>query len=295
MLNWLVRYAVVAADLDLPAGDGAFSVLDVGCGPVGLSCVFPQTRFAGQDLEFPGRVPDTMFAIRTAPGPFPWADGAFDTVISLDALEHVPGDQRASFIAECSRVAARRVFLSCPTSEGTSNDEFFERMYRDAGVEAPAWLDEHAEFGLPAPQEIEAACDMVGGFTRHSWPQVNGLLSSLTAVGDLHPYFSARAVTEYRDHRDRWIKMLGATRFNEGVRRGVRLTREAPLAALVDPARFEGSAFAALRCPACGAGALQHSTVPRCGECGLELERDDHGALDLRPTEVPKRRWWRRR
>lgn len=296
MLNWLVRYAVLAADLEPPAdGRLATSVLDVGCGSVGLSCVCPDARFAGQDLHFPNRVAETMFAIRTDPGPFPWVDGAFDTVVSLDALEHVPHDQRGTFVAECARVAARRVFLCCPTSEAQAVDEFFAEMYRHADTAPPAWLDEHVELGLPAPEEIEAACDAVETFTRAPWPQVNGLLTGLAAVGDLHPFFATQAADEYRDQRERWIAVLQAARFNEGVRRGVLLTRDSPIAPVVDPARFDESAARALRCPACGEpGLVRTRERLRCAACRLEITPDEQGALDLRPAEASRRRWWRR-
>ena len=165
-----------------------------------------------------------------------------------------------------------------------------------AGTPPPAWLDEHAELGLPEPEEIEAACDAAEGFTRAAWAQVNGLLTGLTAVGDLHPLFSAAAADEYRDQRERWIELLQAARFNEGVRRGFLLTRDAPLEPLVDPARFNESAASALRCPACGGTGLERMGEGlRCPACRLEIGRDQQGALDLRPVEAPARRWWRRR
>src|SRR5262249_11515207 len=121
VLNWLVRYAPVAADVEIARA----SVLDVGSGPVGVSLVFPGARFAGPDVEFPTPVPREMFAVRTDPARFPWADGAFDTVVCLDVLEHVAAAQRSWFVGECARVTARRVLLACPTDTAVNADEFF--------------------------------------------------------------------------------------------------------------------------------------------------------------------------
>ena len=226
MLNWLTRYAILADDL----GPGQPSVLDVGCGPVGLFSVFPELPFAGQDIEFPARVPDTMFAVRTAPGPFPWVDGAFDTIVCLDTLEHMPAPVRGDFVAECARVAARRVFISCPVAEAAERDAMFRQMYVAAGLSAPDWLDEHAEHGLPTAEEVAAACTHAAGFTVEPWAQVNGILSTLAAVADVHPELAADALVEYRDHRAQWLHTMRESRFGASVRAGFLLTRDVPVA-----------------------------------------------------------------
>src|SRR5689334_6658552 len=101
MLNWLTRYAFVSAELELaPDGTLRESVLDVGCGPHGLSTAAPETKFAGVDVTFPTEVAPGMVAFRNEPGPLPFADGAFDTVVCLDVLEHVPPAERAGFVHE---------------------------------------------------------------------------------------------------------------------------------------------------------------------------------------------------
>ncbi len=84
MLNWLLRYVPVVADVDPAVG-----VLEVGCGRLGLGSVYNGARFAGQDLDFDGPVSAAVFAVRTAPERFPWADGAFDTVVCVDLLERL--------------------------------------------------------------------------------------------------------------------------------------------------------------------------------------------------------------
>ncbi|RKQ92893.1 hypothetical protein C8N24_2749 [Solirubrobacter pauli] len=284
MLNWLTRYAVLVDDL----GPGRPSVLDVGCGPVGLYSVLPDLPFAGQDIAFPGRVADTMFAVRTAPGPFPWKDGAFDTIACLDTLEHMPADVRGPFVAELARVAARRVFVSCPLAEAGDLDTMFRQMYEAAGLDAPDWLDEHAEHGLPTGAEVAEACAHATGFRVEPWAQVNGVLSTLAVVADVHPELAAKGATEYRDHHDQWLRMMRESRFGDSYRVGFVLTREAPLTPTVTVDDFASTVVRALRCPACSETRLERTeTGLRCSACTLELVPDETGAYDLRPTSSP--------
>src|SRR5207244_8209583 len=44
----------------------------------------------------------------------PFADGAFDLVLALDVLEHVPAARRSAFLLEIRRVARRALVLSAP-------------------------------------------------------------------------------------------------------------------------------------------------------------------------------------
>ena len=282
MLNWLVRYAPVAADVEITRS----SVLDVGSGPIGLSCVFPDSRFAGQDVAFPSPVAREMFAVRTDPGRFPWVDGAFDTVVCLDVLEHVAADQRSSLVAECARVASRRVLLACPTDTAVNADEFFLQLYRSRGEEPPSWLTEHMELGLPTVAELEAAC-AVPGFRHRRWSQVNGLLASLVVVGDLHPFFASGAATEYSKRQPDWIAALQACRFGDGVRQGMELERIEAREPIVDPLRFDETIGRALECAACrGSLCPDRSEMLSCSSCGRTATHDETGALDLRPDAL---------
>jgi len=289
VLNWLVRYAPVAADVEIATS----SVLDVGSGSVGLSCVFPQAKFAGQDVAFSEPVPSQMFAVRTDPGRFPWVDSAFDTVVCLDVLEHVPGAERSRFVQECARVAARRILLSCPTDTGVDADDFLLQMYLSSGEEPPSWLDEHVEFGLPTIAELEAACE-VPGFHHNRWPQVNGLLAGLIVVGDFHPFYRADAATEYRSRQVDWIAALQACRFGDGIRQGIEMERIDAAEPTVDPLRFDQTIAAALECAVCrGRLGLVESTTLSCSSCGRTATLDQAGAYDLRADGLtsPRKRW----
>src|SRR5947209_19338406 len=104
-----------------------------------------------------------MVAIRYDPGHLPFEDGAFDTVISLDVLEHVPPTARAGFVAELVRVSARRVFLACPSDEGAWAEDVLKQVYAARGIPFPGWLDEHDEHGLPTAHEIAGYVASVPG------------------------------------------------------------------------------------------------------------------------------------
>jgi SAM-dependent methyltransferase len=247
MLSSLLRYAPVAADLDPAVG-----VLDVGCGQLGLGSVFGDARFAGQDTAFTGPVTSAMFAVRTAPGRFPWADAAFDTVVCLDTLAKVEAPERDAFVAECARVTARRLLIACTTDNGLS------------------------------AAELEARCTGVEGFARTIWPQVNGLLTALIEHGDADPAFAESAALEFASHRAGWAELIKAARFGDGPRRGYELTRDEPREPLVDPARFDASTAAALECVKCGTRLrLEPAVGLRCVGCGCIPARDATGTWDL--------------
>jgi SAM-dependent methyltransferase len=247
MLNWLARYAPAVAALEEAGPLG--SVLDVGCGRHGLACVRPDQPFVGLEINFTGDPAPTMVAYEAEPGPLPFADASFDTVICLDALEHVPPDDRASFVAELARVTAGRLLLACPTDAAQPLDDLMRRHYAERGAPEPSWLGEHAECGLPAAAEIEALVGALDGFAARRVPMANGLLSTLTVVADMYPDFAAGAAAEIRERAAEWTELLASARFGPSFRDGWLIERTEALTAKVDAADLERSAAAALQAP----------------------------------------------
>ncbi len=286
MLNWLTRYAFVAAELSFDqAGGLRESVLDVGCGPHGLSIVAPSAGFAGVDVLFPDVIAPSMVGFRSEPGPLPFADGAFETVVCLDVLEHVPRIDRASFVAELTRVAARRVLIACPSSEGRWIDDLVRGMYAQRGLAAPVWLDEHDEHGEPTPDEIAEFCSAPSGFQARELQMTNGLLSTLAVVADMLPELADRAAAEFRDEREGWLELFGTARFGDCFRKGYAIERVEAREALVESGDLPGSAVAAACCPGCGRFELRlQANEIRCGGCARAITRDTSGAVDLTRT-----------
>jgi SAM-dependent methyltransferase len=92
-------------------GAGA-SVLDVGCGSIGLRALEPSLDITGVDLverpEYPG-----AFVRADASECLPFAEGQFDLVYCSSVIEHVLPSRRVAFAAEVRRVG-RGWFVQSP-------------------------------------------------------------------------------------------------------------------------------------------------------------------------------------
>lgn len=283
MLNWLTRYASVMAELDLDSeGYLRESVLDVGCGPHGLACAAPNARFVGTDVLFAGEVAAGMTAFRTDPGPLPFADASFDTVVCLDTLEHIPSQDRAGFVQELARVAARRVIVACP-SEGSAHLQDILRLeYSVRGMPLPGWLNEHDEHGLPSAAQIRDVCSSVPGFSATEMQMANGLLSMLTVLADMLPEFAERAAAEFRDNGSRWLELFTVARFGDSNRRGYVIERDMRKRPRIGHAELEQAVWGALLCSTCGAnGLLVRADGAQCPRCARRFTHDESRAFDL--------------
>jgi hypothetical protein len=279
MLNWLARYAPLRDHLLDERGRPRASVLDVGCGPHGLACAFDDVPFVGTDVLYAHRVAPTMVAVRSRPGPLPFADGAFGTVLCLDVLEHVPAEQRPGFVLELGRVAAERLILGCPTSEAQPFDDFLRGQL---GEPMPLWLAEHYECGLPTPEEVRDRVRALDAFAVSELPTANGLLAVMLAVADSLPALAGAAADEMARHRDAWIDLLAGATFGSSPRKVWLAERTAPPVPLIAPDCRRDDVAAALRCPEC---ASAHRDL-RCTGCGRTVTLDHTGAWDLATPHV---------
>ena len=87
----------------------------------------------------------------------PFPNQHFDIVISCDTLEHVPADQRTTFLAELRRVARHAVIVAAPhnlsgvrQAEHVLNDQLLLLKQHNQ------MLTEHFVNGLPDPAHIDA-------------------------------------------------------------------------------------------------------------------------------------------
>jgi SAM-dependent methyltransferase len=90
--------------LALVAPTPEMSILDVGCGALGLRGLAPELAITGVDLVarpgYPGPFVQADASVR-----LPFADGEFDLAYANSVIEHVAPARRPAFAAELRRVA----------------------------------------------------------------------------------------------------------------------------------------------------------------------------------------------
>jgi ubiquinone/menaquinone biosynthesis C-methylase UbiE len=91
----------------------------------------------------------------------PFRDKAFDIVISVDTVEHIPKPIRHNFYKELKRVAREKIILSCPLQsndgmfQGKNYDIIFQTLYEKIyGVKEPNTA-QHIAAGHPTLEEIK--------------------------------------------------------------------------------------------------------------------------------------------
>jgi SAM-dependent methyltransferase len=163
--NFWVRYAIVCRKLAEVCPEGRTRVLEVGCGPVGVSSFLSrepkQIWMVDRSLaNVSGRQSDRIFRVCCDACQMPFADGAFPVVVSLDTLEHIPRKLRPAFLKEMRRVAEKAVILTCPVD--SADGEFQARRcdsdlvegLRQRGLPSARWPEEHLEQGHPTINEL---------------------------------------------------------------------------------------------------------------------------------------------
>ncbi|WP_457095351.1 methyltransferase domain-containing protein [Lysobacter sp. P5_B9] len=149
------RYATGAAIVQ-SLEPGAGTVLEVGANRQRLLGAFlPNARVLYTDIEAQEADADFVVADATA---LPFADHAFDAVISLDVLEHIAPAARASAVAEMARVAGRLVVIGCPIDQPVTRavERDADSVWREYFKESYPWLEEHQVYGLVDPIQVEA-------------------------------------------------------------------------------------------------------------------------------------------
>jgi hypothetical protein len=105
--------------------------------------------------------PPTEQAVLVDPdGRLPFADGAFDVVVSSDVFEHIPESARARWAAELERVSGIGQVHSMPADSAdgrwvaTLTDLEFDRWYLERFGSRERWTSEHLDTGLPTVERL---------------------------------------------------------------------------------------------------------------------------------------------
>jgi SAM-dependent methyltransferase len=155
------RYRLVSDAVAVLRRDGGpVDVLDVGGHPGHLARFLPQdTVVVADPLACP--IPR---AVRADGLSLPFRQGAFDGVVSVDVLEHLPCGAREAFISELSRVARGWLLLAAPLASPQAREA--ERLLAafircHLGVEHRP-LAEHLAHDPPREEEVAAWLDNLG-------------------------------------------------------------------------------------------------------------------------------------
>jgi ubiquinone/menaquinone biosynthesis C-methylase UbiE len=94
------------------------SILDVGCGNGVFANMMEPDRFiVGLDQSMVALVNVTAPRIQGDAAKLPFADNAFDAVLSMEMLEHLPVSNYQTCLSELLRVASRYILITVPYKE----------------------------------------------------------------------------------------------------------------------------------------------------------------------------------
>ena len=153
------RYQLAAEVVAATRRGGNSLVLDIGGGPGSLAAFSPGDRVISSDLNMPSHwhaaAPDLVLADGAR---LPFGDGAFDIVVTLDTLEHVPPERRPDLLAEAVRVSRGYVLVVCPCNtpgvpEADAALLSFVRQRFGEEFETVGVLQEHLGYGHPDPEQ----------------------------------------------------------------------------------------------------------------------------------------------
>src|SRR5262245_50277220 len=135
-------------------------VLDVGGGIAALELAGGDAHFkvVTLDLDYEmlrrarAKVPGSILVCADGTR-LPFPDDAFDAVVMVHALEHIPEQVRPALASEIKRVSRRGVVIHGPAGEPAIE---LTRRFIDAlvarGGEAPRYALEHLQFAMPMPE-----------------------------------------------------------------------------------------------------------------------------------------------
>jgi len=123
------------------------SILEIGSGDLGISPYLKKYQIVGLDQSFSDK-PSTLKKVVGSATTLPFADNSFDTVLSVDCLEHIPHQLHSQVFAEMLRVAKKQVIISLPCGEAAYKlDKKLDRYYLNKFGQRHHFLEEHVVNG----------------------------------------------------------------------------------------------------------------------------------------------------
>ncbi|MFC1675667.1 methyltransferase domain-containing protein [Planctomycetota bacterium] len=116
------RFASFYYQISLTLQTGPKRILEIGVGNKIVSSYF---KNIGLDIVTSDINPDLSPDVLADVTKLPFEDGAFDTVLAFEVLEHLPWEKAIEALAELSRVSSKTVIISLPYHGAT-----FEMMLK---------------------------------------------------------------------------------------------------------------------------------------------------------------------
>lgn len=130
-------------------------ILDAGCGEYGLAAFMPSADITGVDILPAENVDQRLKYKQGSILELPFEDRSFDVAVSIDVLEHLPGDVRGKAVSELLRVARKAVIVAFPDgADARAIDEDFGRELSASGQPFPDWLAEHLAHRYPETAHV---------------------------------------------------------------------------------------------------------------------------------------------
>lgn len=148
-----VRYSKLI-DMNRELLDPQFSVLEIGSCSSGIA-PFLNRPVTGLNMKTEGAPIELLTLFNGDMVSLDFPDNYFDYVVSLDILEHIAPEFRQKAISEMSRVARRKVIVSCPCGKiAVSFESRLSNNLHQKQRSIPGWLTDHIQQGLPEVSEI---------------------------------------------------------------------------------------------------------------------------------------------
>jgi hypothetical protein len=142
------------------AGRDRLRILDVGGRPGLLAAFLPDDEVFMVDVL----PPDALNGVQGDGARLPFRDEAFDLVVSVDTLEHIPSHRKPEFLGEQLRASSNYVLLAAPFEDENISlaeqivNEFFIKKLGHPNES----LEEHFANGLPRLDETLSLFDQHG-------------------------------------------------------------------------------------------------------------------------------------
>lgn len=147
-IDWLMRYEPILNFI--LKNDTIKSILDFGCGPVGLGSVYAR-QYYGIDLLPILPLTNNLIPIN---GIHPFQlQQRFDFVCAMDVLEHIPLCQRAMFWTTLKRITKQWAIVSIPTNH-LFDLEYLSLCTTEKQGQIPQWLLEHLSQPMPDDDSV---------------------------------------------------------------------------------------------------------------------------------------------